>query len=94
MPAHARVRRGETAVVANAAAVAQWGGSRAVRGAARASDVAAAAAAAAATARLATATAATAIGAAKAAGRTAAWPGALALLEGLGLHTQHVGTAV
>jgi hypothetical protein len=82
-------------VVANAAAVAQWGGSRAVRGAARASDVAAAAAAAAAaTARLATATAATAIGAAKAAGRTAAWPGALALLEGLGLHTQHVGTAV
>ena len=71
-------------------------GRRAVQcgGAARASDVAATATATA-TARLAAATAtAAAIGAAEAAGRTAARRGALALLEGLGLHTQHVGTAV
>ena len=93
MPAHARARHGETAVV-----VTRSGGGavgrRAVQcgGAARASDVAATATA---TARLAAATAtAAAIGAAEAAGRTAARRGALALLEGLGLHTQHVGTAV
>jgi hypothetical protein len=61
-------------------------------GAAHTSDVAATAAwpaTAAAAARLATATAATAINAAKAAGRTAASSGARALLERLGLLTQH-----
>ena len=83
-----------TAVVATTTAVAQWGGGSAVRGAQQhTSDVAATAAwpatAAAATARLATATAATAINAAKAAGRTAASSGARALLQRLGLHTQH-----